>query len=513
MTKSMPDTQPRQSLRAQFSSEVFTVNARLDKNSGDYVILWKDIQMGFPYVQHVLDGSNVVSLLTDDNFEELIPPRIAYHPGTVLEGVISDVRGNHNPDVLSPIGTLLSPQAVTPALVPSSPLSVSGLSIDGKDISTLSLNNTSVTQSSSDDSESVLKPDDLSDADFLDIGQFASTDLTERNRATLLQVRQLNDSYLDAIKLGQVSQATDTKNTMKGLFDTVLSELDKGNAFQDKLLKMQELMLVKQQQALEAHAITQKNIQAVFTQTYELHEFPIPRLFIVLPNVSTDTGKVTKLFSHQFRLFFLCECGTHTMTKEGGLPPRIHLADHEGYNLEKPTEFFEKYGSYLLTMMQMIKYGVSAADVVVPSCVSGPLSPLVDESITFLNSQKELTDASKDFAIYGMSDRQVILEGADLRKLSTYLKITDKDNALGNLSRMVTPEGHVKWVCSKHYRQGYREAGTETLQNVVKVNRGHYEQAANGGERRRQDQDQAGFFNPGSAVLRCSSQGHRRGGA
>ena len=68
----MPDTQPRQSLRAQFSSEVFTVNARLDKKSGDYVILWKDIQIGFPYVQHVLDGPNVVSLLTDDNFEEYV---------------------------------------------------------------------------------------------------------------------------------------------------------------------------------------------------------------------------------------------------------------------------------------------------------------------------------------------------------------------------------------------------------------------------------------------------------
>ncbi|KAF9154354.1 hypothetical protein BG015_001197 [Linnemannia schmuckeri] len=72
MTKNMPDIQPRQSLKAQFSSEVHTVNARLDKKSGDYVILWKDIQMGLPYVQHVLDGSNIVSLLADDNFEEIL---------------------------------------------------------------------------------------------------------------------------------------------------------------------------------------------------------------------------------------------------------------------------------------------------------------------------------------------------------------------------------------------------------------------------------------------------------
>ncbi|KAF9909036.1 hypothetical protein EC991_009097 [Linnemannia zychae] len=430
--------------------------------------------MGFPHVQHVLDGSNIVALLTDDNFEELVPPRIAYLPGTVLEVVALNTHCDHNPDIQSPVGTPLLPHAVTLALTPPS------FTVDEEDISTLSLDTLA---QNLDAGESILNSEGILGADLLDIEQFDSAELTERSKATLLQVCQLNDSYLNAIKSGQVSQATDIKNTMKGLFDNVLSELDKSNSFQDKLLQLQELMLVKQQQALEAHVITQKNIQAVFTQSYELHEFPIPRLFIVLPHVSTTTERVTKLFSHQFRLFFLCECGTHTMEREGGQTPRVHLADHEGYSLEKPTEFFEKYGSYLLTMMQMVKYGVSAAGVVVPSFVTGPLNPLVDQSIAFLSSQKELTDASKDLASYGMSDQHVILEGADLRKLSSYLKITDKDNVLGNLYRMVTPEGHVKWVCSKHYRQGYREAGTETLQDVVKVNRGHFEQAASGDEK------------------------------
>ena len=72
MTEDIPDNQPRQSFKAQFSSEVFTINARLDKKSGGFVILWKDIHMGFPNVQHVLDGSNIVSLLTDDDFEEYV---------------------------------------------------------------------------------------------------------------------------------------------------------------------------------------------------------------------------------------------------------------------------------------------------------------------------------------------------------------------------------------------------------------------------------------------------------
>ena len=70
MTKDLPNDPPRQSLRDQFSSEIFTVNARHDKKTGDCIVLWKDIQRGFPNVQYVLDGSNVVSFMTDDNFEE-----------------------------------------------------------------------------------------------------------------------------------------------------------------------------------------------------------------------------------------------------------------------------------------------------------------------------------------------------------------------------------------------------------------------------------------------------------
>jgi hypothetical protein len=48
-------------------------------------------------------------------------------------------------------------------------------------------------------------------------------------------------------------------------------------------------------------------------------------------------------------------------------PHEIHLAKHDGYDLDQPTKFFEQYGPYLLTMMYMVKYGIVAAGLIVPA--------------------------------------------------------------------------------------------------------------------------------------------------
>ncbi|KAG0042141.1 hypothetical protein BGZ90_009496, partial [Linnemannia elongata] len=54
-------------------------------------------------------------------------------------------------------------------------------------------------------------------------------------------------------------------------------------------------------------------------------------------------------------------------------------------------------------------------------------------------------------------EKKEALEGADLRKLDTFLKDKDGNKVLGNLYRTVTDEGHVKWVCIDHYRMNYLE--------------------------------------------------------
>ncbi|CAF4470389.1 unnamed protein product [Rotaria magnacalcarata] len=43
------------------------------------------------------------------------------------------------------------------------------------------------------------------------------------------------------------------------------------------------------------------------------------------------------------------------------------------------------------------------------------------------------------------------LQGAELRELDTYLELVDNKRSLGNLYRIVTADGHVRWVCLEHY--------------------------------------------------------------
>ncbi|KAG0222182.1 hypothetical protein BGX31_009289 [Mortierella sp. GBA43] len=252
-------------------------------------------------------------------------------------------------------------------------------------------------------------------------------------------------------------------------------------------------MLELQKQFLDRLAVIQSRQQALLTQTYELHEYPIPRLFIVLPKARRLRDNWRKPFSDQFRLYFLCECGTHTMSEDSRTPHEIHLARHRGYDLDRPTEFFDRYGSYILTMMYMIKYGFVAAGLVVPplanlkimdgiddaqshfTLIRKDIGNLVDDTIHFLQESRRIKDTGTDSAVDQMGlDKLEALEGADLRQLESYLKTRDKERVLGNLYRTVTLEGHVKWVCLDHYRANYRESAVKQLRDIVEVNRGKF---------------------------------------
>ncbi|KAF9296543.1 hypothetical protein BGZ91_010173, partial [Linnemannia elongata] len=161
-------------------------------------------------------------------------------------------------------------------------------------------------------------------------------------------------------------------------------------------------------------------------------------------------------------------CGEHTKPVGGrpsnpNLKHEIHIARHDGYNIDRPTEFFEKYGSYFLTLLQMLKYGVTIAGVVVPplsqlnivdtvegtfygiKTVLQDLGPKVDSSIAYIEgltgAQSQLVSSESGSTSAGL-DGPEALEGADLRQLESFLKTSDKGRVLGNLYRIVTSDGH-----------------------------------------------------------------------
>ncbi|KAG0322344.1 hypothetical protein BGZ99_003386 [Dissophora globulifera] len=253
-----------------------------------------------------------------------------------------------------------------------------------------------------------------------------------------------------------------------------------------KILALQEQMLRLQHQALGRLAVIHKQGNAILTQTYELLEYPIPRLFIVLPKNSSN---ISGQLNDQFRLYFLCECGEHTKKfsdKSTNIPHNIHLAKHEGYNLRRPKEFFQKYGRYMLTLLQMIKYGVMITSTAVPTLAAikspgiidifkDPLNAVsqsdVNDSIEYLQGLENKDSNDPANSSIGLDS----LEGADLRHLEEFIKNEDRHRVLGNLYRIVTPDGHVKWVCIDHYSLAYMEKEQLAFAKAVQVNGGSYE--------------------------------------
>ncbi|KAG0353250.1 hypothetical protein BG005_007421, partial [Podila minutissima] len=52
----------------------------------------------------------------------------------------------------------------------------------------------------------------------------------------------------------------------------------------------------------------------------------------------------------------------------------IHLANHPGYDIRRPTDFFKKYGSHVVAIMTAFQVGATVASVVVPQLVNSTLA-------------------------------------------------------------------------------------------------------------------------------------------
>ncbi|KAF9274072.1 hypothetical protein BGZ88_003297 [Linnemannia elongata] len=249
--------------------------------------------------------------------------------------------------------------------------------------------------------------------------------------------------------------------------------------------------------------LIQSKTEAILNQQLQLAEYPIPRLFIVLPEELTkyDPGN---WFRTKFRLHFICECGKHTEPCNSKVPHHLHLAKHEGYLVREPSEFFKKYGPFLLLMLELIKFGTSVAGHVVPTLASLKVVELVDtvqqtvESVTAkinyslecIDSQLAKVQASSPGDFIDTEPRTEItqqslanylndvegVEGVELRQLGSFLKTSKDENLLGNLYRMTTSDGHVKWVCRDHYRASYQEKHVQKLRDVVKLGRGEFDE-------------------------------------
>ncbi|KAG0280197.1 hypothetical protein BGZ95_010951 [Linnemannia exigua] len=553
-----------QNLRQGQDGPTVQLRAEFDQESGKHLIFWEDVEFAFPGVHCLKSGSTIVSFARDKR-KRIEPLCIEYEPDVVLDVVMAAT-----PSV--PTTSALPSPFPSPASLTSADTRYedkeSTARITEIDSSTTeyieypfpSSKNNHAVDTTGSPSYHVMDPPPIPARPHVQDKSYApsiraQSDLTTRFSAppsstlsaltTIAAVETTNNSIItsgrfmqrlqstalsfeQSIREGQITQAKflkqeadSIKQEMSVYYEGLHSEMLEMQAAADKMtkriLQLQEAatdndkrMLEMQQKALDRLALIHSKAAAILLQTYELHEYPIPRLFIILPKEDTTRReKLTTLFVKRFRLYFLCECGDHTKPNDGSeskMSHEIHLARHEGYDLDRPNEFFRKYGSYVLALLQMLKYGVAAAGMVVSPLHSfkiceglddtekalkylqGDIVPMVDDAIKYLEGLTSVQEGTTTLPEGGVSNAPATtlaepvimnkleaLEGADLRHLRSFLKSKDDAKVLGNLYRTVTLEGHVKWVCLDHYRETYRASALKEFRNNLEANNGQYD--------------------------------------
>ncbi|ORZ28511.1 hypothetical protein BCR41DRAFT_367142 [Lobosporangium transversale] len=242
---------------------------------------------------------------------------------------------------------------------------------------------------------------------------------------------------------------------------------------QEKKAKMQVETKEKddkiQHQGPDKLANLQKYVHAILTQNVELHEYVIPRLFIILP-VDHTKWDPTNVLKNKIRVHFLCECGDHTaMTSKNSQKP-LHITKHDGYEIRSSTEFFRKYGKHMFILLKWLKLGMTSSTSLAPS--PNLMDAGIDCSIDYMEAlSKEDPDLSNITTIDGYER----LKGVDLQQLGASFRINDLGRHFGNLYRIMAEAGHLKWRCFDHCRSMYNEEEQKVFEYAVKTNSGKYD--------------------------------------
>ncbi|KAG0298009.1 hypothetical protein BGZ98_000345, partial [Dissophora globulifera] len=316
---------------------------------GQSVVYWESIEKAFPGAKKVKNG----------NFE--IPRYIKPLPGVVFDVVLSTTTENvdvdssvETPSVIPTVAMAtvravgLTDAPVGPTDSPTDPL----IDIPSEDklveslivtsASETPISNIRVCTSSTD--YSILPPSahpkiKATSKHALSFKQVALLALkNEKGLDSQVQMQELRGDIAQMITFQKASDAK--QEEIKQLQKQALEHQEEMRLLQEQALAQQEEMKRVQRQALEKQekmdrlqnemnqlqiqnqeelrqmhieamgqlAVLQSRVQAVLTQTFELHEYPIPRLFIVLPQ-DLSGWDVMNPFSNKFRLYFLCECG------------------------------------------------------------------------------------------------------------------------------------------------------------------------------------------------------------
>ncbi|KAK3809084.1 MAG: hypothetical protein JOS17DRAFT_844953 [Linnemannia elongata] len=382
----------------QMTVATINIKSRFDPLSGQQIILWNDIIKVFKYAEYVQYASTFVPYLANDDFEDLIPLRIAAHPGVVLEVVISNPGDAFQSEVNASASSTNSlsinedPQGTSSRLYPApngSPIpshpppsyeqsTASPLQSQTDRTPISSSQHLPSSSSSSSSSPSTRNyrfqlfaphlensgANNLSTIGvaqhrtFVVVGDRLSTNFTSSSSSSPTFPPRVRSRRSLPAAPSQGSTACDLESVLTSL------RLSHPPSTRTSQIHLQTLFDMANPADQELTGDTEADIDSFLqtTRTLYWHEAPMPRLFIVLPTMSYYNDRSHPVLSN-FRFFWMCEftghCGNSQLaeTTRGFLRRLPHLYHHDSLELVRPQAFFEKYGDHLLQTMLTIKYG------------------------------------------------------------------------------------------------------------------------------------------------------------
>ncbi|GJJ67989.1 hypothetical protein EMPS_00335 [Entomortierella parvispora] len=402
---------------------VLRISTRVDPVTGTHFILWREVQRLFDgTAKYALNDGCLVPFLEDDSFNELVPQRIAYCPDVVLNVVIGE------------------PQLEADA--PETTLTTVAPAVDD------------------DEKDAVVLSSDVADLSIQE-PQSPTADI-----ATTCPPQNNTESLEEERSVPQADNAV----------------LDKKTIVQESVTALP---------AEPAHVDQQTNVapldqnQAVLGTPFQLDDYPLPRLFVLLPTKLHLVHGVLKPHWRHFRLFFLCEYGAHTNQEGSGQINMVHWANHKGYDIKNPENLFPKIFNHILEVMKGIQCG-STFTMVPPATSTSSLAAvelqrieakttmsiraLIDMTVEYFEGFKKCQPEPNPVLPHDFRKRTPpnAAMGMECRPMDTFLPQA-KAGPHGNLFRTVTEDGDVYWLCREHSPEVKHTKIIQRLTKVVKL--------------------------------------------
>lgn len=325
----------------------------------------------------------------------------------------------------------------------------------------------------------------------------------------------LYQSYMQSIQFGQTEYAQNLFDNFQLQYDIFIQELSfhiQLPELHQTMQQMQERMTATFQQTTGRLSPELARTPSLSVPLYELQECPTSRLFVVLPHQNILQSSIS--IPPTFRLHLLCECRANNNSQHEPSPNasstmgerqssqysihsacsrisvsdnslraarQAHLTSHGGYEIERSTEFFQQYGTYLLNVLEAFKKDIisdgfrepcpeEVAASVSPGSISAAAALAsydveygVQQTIEFLRSLP-----------HSSSDRSHVV---DMKHVASFLRNSASDKVLGNLFKVQTQDGVVDWVCRDHFHEMHPQGTVvRPLHDVTVLNHGVFDE-------------------------------------